>query len=187
MSSTGAGAALVVAKKAAERYSRELKERTMAAQSQKYKDAAARKLNDSDSFSGTVTAGAVTLGAMVTAVIQAAVQIVSSIVSLIAMILVPLAILATIISFTISLLTGISGAVDEADSWYMGGGMELVEVAMNGFRLSPVHQAIYEHVREKVPFLETDRELWPDIRRAEAMVRSNELLDIAQALSPDFE
>ena len=39
-------------------------------------------------------------------------------------------IIATIISFTISLLTGISGAVDEADSWYMGGGMELVEVAI---------------------------------------------------------
>ena len=129
-SSTGAGAALVVAKKAADRFNRELKERTMAVRNQKNKEAAARKLNDSDSFSGTATAGAVTLGAMVTAVIQAAVQLVSSIISLIAMILVPLAILATIISFTISLLTGIGGAVDEADSWYMGGGMELVEVAI---------------------------------------------------------
>ena len=129
-SSTGAGAALVVAKKAADRFNRELKERTMAVRNQKNKEAAARKLNDSDSFSGAATAGAVTLGAVVTAVIQAAVQLVSSIISLIAMILVPLAVLATIISFTISLLTGISGAVDEADSWYMGGGMELVEVAI---------------------------------------------------------
>ena len=130
MSSTGAGAALVVAKKAADRYSRELKDRTMAVQAQKYKDASARKLNDSDSFSGAATAGTVTLGAVVTAVIQAAVQLVSSILSILTMILVPLAILATIISLTISLLTGIGGAVDEADSWYMGGGMELVEVAI---------------------------------------------------------
>jgi histidine ammonia-lyase len=50
-----------------------------------------------------------------------------------------------------------------------------------------VHQAIYEHVREKVDFLETDRELWPDIRQVESMVRTNELLDIVSERIPDFE
>ena len=56
-----------------------------------------------------------------------------------------------------------------------------------GSGLSPVHQAIYEHVREKVDFLETDRELWPDIRQVESMVRTNELLDIVSERIPDFE
>jgi len=57
----------------------------------------------------------------------------------------------------------------------------------HGQGLSPVHEAIYRHVREKIAFLETDRELWPDIREIERMVRSGELLDIAQEILPDLE
>ena len=57
----------------------------------------------------------------------------------------------------------------------------------HGQGLSPVHEAVYRHVREKVSFMETDRELWPDIRQVEAMVRSGELLDIAREIVPEFE
>ena len=56
----------------------------------------------------------------------------------------------------------------------------------HGQGLSPVHEAIFRHVREKVPFMETDRELWPDIQQVERMIRSGELLDIAEELVPDF-
>ena len=42
-------------------------------------------------------------------------------------------------------------------------------------------------MREKVAFMETDRELWPDILEVERMVRSGELLDIADELVPEFE
>ena len=56
----------------------------------------------------------------------------------------------------------------------------------HGQGIAPVHQAILDHVREKIPFLEEDRELWPDIRTAEEMVRSGELLAILQTYLPDF-
>ncbi len=56
----------------------------------------------------------------------------------------------------------------------------------HGRGLSPVHQAIFAHVREKVPFYDVDREIWPDIREVEKMVRSGELLDIAQEMLPAF-
>ena len=45
----------------------------------------------------------------------------------------------------------------------------------------------YQHVREKVAFYEIDREIWPDIRAVEAMIRSGELLDIVKEYIPDFE
>ena len=57
----------------------------------------------------------------------------------------------------------------------------------HGEGLSPVHEAIFSHVREKVAFMEVDRELWPDIREVEKMVRSGELLDIAEELLPELE
>ena len=57
----------------------------------------------------------------------------------------------------------------------------------HGQGLSPVHEAIFSHVREKIAFMETDRELWPDIREIEKMVRSGELLDIAKEIVPEFE
>ncbi|RKI67949.1 histidine ammonia-lyase [bacterium 1xD42-67] len=56
----------------------------------------------------------------------------------------------------------------------------------HGQGIAPVHQAILDHVRERIPFLEEDRELWPDIRAAEEMVRSGELLAIIQTCLPDF-
>ncbi|MBQ6392345.1 MAG: CHAP domain-containing protein, partial [Eubacterium sp.] len=127
ISSTGAGTAVTTSKKAADHFNRELKARTLAVQEQKKKEARGKP---GDAYPVPLKAGAITLGAMLTAVIQAAVQLVSSILSILTMILVPLAIVAMIISFTVSLLTGIGGAVDEAGFWYMGGGMELVEVAI---------------------------------------------------------
>ena len=56
-----------------------------------------------------------------------------------------------------------------------------------GCGLSPVQEAVFSHVREKVDFMEIDREIWPDIREVESMVRSGELLDIAYRLVPDFD
>ena len=50
-----------------------------------------------------------------------------------------------------------------------------------------MHEAIFRRVREEIPFYETDREIWPDIRAIERLVRSGELLDIAEELVPDFE
>ena len=45
---------------------------------------------------------------------------------------------------------------------------------------------MFAHVREKVAFMEEDRELWPDIQAVEAMVRSGELLELARSLVPDL-
>ncbi len=56
----------------------------------------------------------------------------------------------------------------------------------HGSGLSPVHEAIFARVREKVAFYDRDREIWPDIREVEKMVRSGELLDIAHELLPTF-
>ena len=56
-----------------------------------------------------------------------------------------------------------------------------------GKGLSPVGEAVFSHVREKVTFMEQDRELWPDIQAVEAMVRSGELLELAAEIVPDFE
>lgn len=57
----------------------------------------------------------------------------------------------------------------------------------HGQGLSPVHEAIYRHVREKVAFYEVDREIWPDIQVVEAMVRSGELAEIVQSVLPELE
>lgn len=56
-----------------------------------------------------------------------------------------------------------------------------------GQGLAPVAEAVFRHVREKVAFMEADRELWPDIRAVEAMVRSGELLELAFRIVPDFQ
>ncbi len=60
-------------------------------------------------------------------------------------------------------------------------------IGKHGQGLSPVLEALYRHVRQKVAFYETDRELWPDTRTVEQMVRSGELLALAQEFVPDFE
>ena len=51
----------------------------------------------------------------------------------------------------------------------------------HGQGLSPAGEAVFRRVREKVAFMEKDRELWPDIQAVEAMVRSGELLDIVMS------
>lgn len=56
-----------------------------------------------------------------------------------------------------------------------------------GKGLSPVGEAVFQHVREKVSFMEVDRELWPDIQEVEKMVRSGELLELTFSLVPDFQ
>ena len=56
-----------------------------------------------------------------------------------------------------------------------------------GSGLSPVDEAVFRRVREKVDFMEIDREIWPDIQAVEAMVRSGELLEIAHQLVPGLE
>ena len=60
-------------------------------------------------------------------------------------------------------------------------------VNTHGQGITPLHQAIFDHVREKVAFFEIDREIWPDIRACEGMIRSGELLEIVEKYLPDFE
>jgi histidine ammonia-lyase len=57
----------------------------------------------------------------------------------------------------------------------------------HGQSIAPVHEAIYQHVREKVAFFELDREIWPDIQEVEKMVRSGEILSIVEKYLPDFQ
>ena len=55
-----------------------------------------------------------------------------------------------------------------------------------GTGLSPAGEAVYQFVRKSVPFMETDREIWPDIRAVEAMVRGDELLEQVEELVPQL-
>ncbi len=57
----------------------------------------------------------------------------------------------------------------------------------HGKGISPVHQAVFEHVRKAVDFYEVDREIWPDIKAVEAMVRSGELLEVVHSRLPDLD
>ena len=57
----------------------------------------------------------------------------------------------------------------------------------HGQGITPLHEAIYQHVREKIPFYEVDREIWPDIAEVEKMVRSGEILDLVKQYIPDFQ
>ena len=57
----------------------------------------------------------------------------------------------------------------------------------HGQGISPVHEAIYQHVREKIAFYEIDREIAPDIREAARMVRSGEILRIVKEFFPDYD
>ena len=56
----------------------------------------------------------------------------------------------------------------------------------HGQGITELHQAIYDYVRERVPFYEVDREIWPDIRACEDMIRSGELLTIVKEYQPDL-
>ena len=57
----------------------------------------------------------------------------------------------------------------------------------HGQGITPLHEALYQHVREKVAFFEIDREIWPDVAEVEKMVRSGELLEIVHEMMPDFQ
>ena len=71
-------------------------------------------------------------------------------------------------------------------------GEKLVERIVDVYKrqgqgITPLHEALYKHVREKVAFFELDREIWPDIAEVEKMVRSGELLEIVKEYMPDFQ
>lgn len=55
-----------------------------------------------------------------------------------------------------------------------------------GVGMSAVGEAVYSRVRKDVEFMAVDREIWPDINAVEAIVRSGDLLDIVDALVPEF-
>lgn len=52
--------------------------------------------------------------------------------------------------------------------------------------LSPIGDAVYSLVRSRADFMEVDRELWPDIKAIEAIVRSGELIALLREYLPDF-
>ncbi len=56
----------------------------------------------------------------------------------------------------------------------------------HGQKLSPFHQHVYNMVRREVPFYEVDREIWPDIRKAEAFIRRKDLLDLIDEYMPEM-
>ena len=56
----------------------------------------------------------------------------------------------------------------------------------HGQDLSPFHQHIYDMVRREIPFYDKDRELWPDIRKAEAFIRRKDLLDLIDRYMPEL-
>ncbi len=55
-----------------------------------------------------------------------------------------------------------------------------------GKGLSEVGEAVFSRVRQDVPFMDVDREIWPDINACEKLVRSGELLEIARKYVPEF-
>ena len=55
-----------------------------------------------------------------------------------------------------------------------------------GEGLSPVCQKVYELVREKIPFMEEDREMRLDIEAVEKLIRDHKLLDTVCEMLPEF-
>ena len=56
----------------------------------------------------------------------------------------------------------------------------------HGQGITPLHEAVLRLVREEIPFYEIDREIWPDLRRAERLIRSDRILRLAEAYLPAF-
>jgi histidine ammonia-lyase len=56
----------------------------------------------------------------------------------------------------------------------------------HGQGITPLHQAIYERVREEVPFYDLDREIWPEIDAVKKIVYSGEILELVKEYIPDF-
>ena len=57
----------------------------------------------------------------------------------------------------------------------------------HGRGMTELHEAIHSHVRARVDFYEADREIWPDLRAAESMIRSGELLELVRRLLPELQ
>ena len=57
----------------------------------------------------------------------------------------------------------------------------------HGQGISPLHEALFEEVRKAAPFYELDREIWPDLRAVEKLVRGEELLRITERYLPDLK
>ena len=57
----------------------------------------------------------------------------------------------------------------------------------HGQGISPVHQKVYELVREQVDFYEIDREIRPDLEAVDRIVREEKLLQIVDEMVPDFD
>ena len=56
----------------------------------------------------------------------------------------------------------------------------------HGQGISLFHQKVYDRVRSEIPFYDVDRELWPDIRKAEAFIRRKDLLDLIDEYMPEM-
>lgn len=56
----------------------------------------------------------------------------------------------------------------------------------HGQGISPVHQKVYELVREQVDFYEVDREIRPDLEAVDRIVRDEKLLQMVDEMVPDF-
>ncbi len=56
----------------------------------------------------------------------------------------------------------------------------------HGQGITPLHEAILSLVRETVPFYEIDREIWPDLRNVEKIIRSDSILSLAEKHLPNF-
>jgi histidine ammonia-lyase len=57
----------------------------------------------------------------------------------------------------------------------------------HGQGISPIHEAIFRHVREKVAFYDEDREIAPDLREATRMIRTGEILKLVKEYFPDYD
>ena len=56
----------------------------------------------------------------------------------------------------------------------------------HGQGITPLHEAVLSLVRETVPFYEIDREIWPDLRSVEKIIRSDSILSLAEKHLPNF-
>ena len=131
----GAAVAALAAKKAADQFKKDLSVRLAGEQMVK-----GRQIRDADGpLSSVGNAGVISAGTIIGAVLHVAAQFVSGIVTTLSVLIVPIAILATLIGFTLALFTGIGGAVDDMEAYYMGGGQDLVDVAVReiGYRENP--------------------------------------------------
>ena len=131
----GTAAAALAAKKAADRFKKDLAAHLAGEQMAKEK----QDRDTGSPLSSVGNTGAVSAGAVIGAVLHVAAQFVSGIVTTLSVLVVPIAILATLIGFTIALFTGIGGAVEDQEVYYMGGGQDFVDVAVReiGYREDP--------------------------------------------------